>query len=467
MSSKSVKRDHSLRSRITLLAFLTSGFISILAAALVLFVSYRYLISDLDEKIMRLVSDLKEEYAECNGFTPDFVQHMETDAQEHNATMTFVLLTGPTNAVLHATHTPGSFLVRILHELRKGRVSGRFLKERGDSDWGIDRAIRYQSLPLQDGNRITIARDVSEIERYLIFLTAALGGSSLLITILSALVAWTTGTKINHRLSDVERTAAQIAAGDWSHRVPDTSNIREISSLAASFNSMASSNEKTLNELRVLTDNIAHDLRTPLTRLSLAAETEANGGRLREPLSGLVAAETEAMLELINTMLEISQTGALIDRTPREDMDMTAFVRHACELYSAFAEESGITMSLTAPDESIHFSGHKGKLQQMFGNLVENALKFTPGGGRIDITLSVADGNVRIEIADTGCGISKEDLPFVFKRFWRATSSRNLPGNGLGLALVKAIVTSYGGSVTCTSILGEGATFTVTLPTQP
>lgn len=466
MSSKSADRGHSIRSRLTLLTFLTSGFISILASVLVLFVSYRHLIFGLDAEIARLVADLQEEYAECGGPTQEFLRHMETDAEEHDPRTTFVLLTGPANDTLHATRTPRRFLSRLLHDLQKGRTCGRFLSELGgDGNRGMDRAVRYRSLPLDDGNRITVARDASSVERHLIFIAATLGGSSFLITVLSALVAWLTGTRLHRRLTAIEKAASQIAGGNWSRRVDvDGPCVMEIRSLGETFNAMAANNEKTLHELRVLTDDIAHDLRTPLTRLSLAAETEMAGGRLREPLADQVVAETGAMLELINTMLEISQTDARIDRTPREDLDLAAFVRHACDLYSAVAEENGVSLVCSVPDAPATFSGHKGKFQQLLGNLVENALKFTPAGGRIDVSLENVGDGVRLSVSDTGCGIAPEDVPFVFRRFWRASSSRNLPGNGLGLALVKAIATSYGGRATCVSEPGRGTAFTVTLP---
>jgi len=170
------------------------------------------------------------------------------------------------------------------------------------------------------------------------------------------------------------------------------------------------------------------------------------------------------MLELINTMLEISQTEAKIERTPRESIDLSAFVHNACDLYSAAIEDAGLRLTTSIPETAVLFSGHKGKLQQLLGNLIDNAIKFTPRGGEISVTLSRATTDIKLSVTDTGCGIAPADIPFVFKRFWRADSSRHHPGNGLGLALVQAIVTSYGGRITCTSELGCGTTFTITLP---
>lgn len=181
--------------------------------------------------------------------------------------------------------------------------------------------------------------------------------------------------------TSVASTATAIAAGDWSRRVEEEKKeSREVRALVRAFNGMCDKNEKTLNELRVLTDNIAHDLRTPLTRLSMAAETVLTGGTLRDPLPDRVLGETR--------------------------------------------------------------------------------------GGRIDLSLDTLPEGVRLVVADTGCGISAADLPHIYTRFWRADASRSLPGNGLGLALVKAIVTSYGGRLHCDSVPGQGSAFTVVLPTD-
>lgn len=265
----------------------------------------------------------------------------------------------------------------------------------------------------------------------------------------------------------VASTATAIAAGDWSRRVEEEKKeSREVRALVRAFNGMCDKNEKTLNELRVLTDNIAHDLRTPLTRLSMAAETVLTGGTLRDPLPDRVLGEARGMLEMINTMLEISQTGAKIDRSPRTDLDFAHLVRDLGDFYQPLAEQAGLTLRVHVPERGLAFSGHRAKLQQLVGNLLENAIKYTPRGGRIDLSLDTLPEGVRLVVVDTGCGISAADLPHIYTRFWRADASRSLPGNGLGLALVKAIVTSYGGRLHCDSVPGQGSAFTVVLPTD-
>lgn len=421
-------RGFSLRGRLVLSTFLMSGFLSICAAVAVSVFSYRYQTRDVKERLTRLTRDLQSEYVSHGGLTPDFFASLDNDVEEQNSRVTFALVTDATNGVVHATPMPVGYRLRLLHMLSEQRMSGRFYTERSGHNHTPHGAVRYLSLPLAEGLRVTAARDVSSVESFLITQTVALGCVAVLITVLTGVSSYFIGGRI----------------------------LR--------LNRLVEEKDRSYAELRHLTDDIAHDLRTPLTRLSMAAETELAGGGLPEPLAHQVLNESGAMLELINTMLEISQTEARIDRTPREQLDLVSFVSRAGELYAAVAEDAGIAFSVDAPDAPIVFSGHKGKLQQLIANLVENALKFTPRGGSITVKLQQKGANAALSVADTGCGIAASDIPLVFRRFWRADASRHLPGNGLGLALVKAIATSYGGTVSCASDLGRGSTFTVRLP---
>ena len=231
------------------------------------------------------------------------------------------------------------------------------------------------------------------------------------------------------------------------------------------YRSIRRRHTKAMQELHDLSDDIAHDLRTPLARMHAQAELAAMGEVSATELAAGVAEETSSMLELINTMLDLSQTGARIERSPRMDVDLAAIVRQMTEFYASVAEDKGVAFILDLPEGEIVRSAHKAKLQQLVGNLLDNAVKFTPGGGTVSVTLTKEPetGLARLAVSDTGIGISEQDQQNLFKRFWRSDASRSLPGNGLGLAVVKAIVTSYGGSVTCTSRPGVGTTFVVKL----
>ena len=231
------------------------------------------------------------------------------------------------------------------------------------------------------------------------------------------------------------------------------------------YRSIRRRHAKAMQELHELSDDIAHDPRTPLARMHAQAELAAMGDVSAAELAAGVAEETSSMLELINTMLDLSQTGARIERSPRTDVDLAAIVRQMTEFYASVAEDKRVAFVLDLPEGEIVRSAHKAKLQQLVGNLLDNAVKFTPAGGTVSVTLTKEPdtGLARLAVSDTGIGISEADQPNLFKRFWRSDASRSLPGNGLGLAVVKAIVTSYGGSVTCTSRPGVGTTFVVKL----
>ncbi len=227
---------------------------------------------------------------------------------------------------------------------------------------------------------------------------------------------------------------------------------------------MGSNYTSTLTDLRQLTDDIAHDLKTPLTRLSSAAELTLMNGLPAEDLAGTVGAETEGMLHLINTMLEISKTGRGLDRSPRQPLDLAALVRAVVELYQPMVDEKEQELILNLSPVPA-FNGHEAQLRQVVQNLLDNAIKFTPEKGEILVQLSVEGKTILLAVKDSGPGVPEKDQPHMFDRFYRADATRSKPGNGLGLALVKAIATSYGGTITYeTRFFDYGAAFTVRLP---
>ncbi len=463
MSSKSAD-GRSLRRRMILAATASSCAIAIIVGVLIVAVSWRYQMGHVHSMVGRLADDLKSEYEELNGATPEFFRHMDVDADEHDTSRTFIVLSTPDGLELRSTAAPERIKARILRAVRQGRLEHRFYTERSSS---ADRhvAIRMKSRRLYDGNLITVARDVTSVERYLLFLAITQGAAIVLSTILTCLAVTLIVSRFVRRLNSIAAAATSIEAGDWSCRVGEVAGeSREMRTLVRAFNGMCDKNERTLDELRVLTDNIAHDLRTPLTRLSMAAETALFDETARDSLADRTLNETLGMLEMINTMLDIAQAGSKIDRSPRTEVDLGLLVRGIVELYQPLAEQNGLAMDVRAPETEVLFSGHRAKLQQLVGNLLENAIKYTPSGGRIGVRLETSSEDVRLSVSDTGCGIAAEDVPHVFTRFWRADTSRSLPGNGLGLALVHAIATSYGGGVSCESTLGKGSVFTVFLP---
>ena len=236
--------------------------------------------------------------------------------------------------------------------------------------------------------------------------------------------------------------------------------------LAASFNRLFAAQDARLRELRDLTTNVLHDLRTPLTRISGDAESICRGETDAVEAAARTLDSCRTIIRLIDTNAEITRTNAGLKSAPAQDLDLRAIVAESVELFNPVAEMKPIRLVSRTPDTPVPFRGHPDKLQRVVGNLIDNALKFTPEGGEVRVTLSTSTPSLNLSISDTGIGMTPETANRVFERFYRADESRHEPGFGLGLSLVKAIVDSYGGEIRCTSAPGKGTTFTMELPRQ-
>lgn len=337
----------------------------------------------------------------------------------------------------------------------------------GDMENSRGRRIRLAWKSLPDGNMLVIGLNQHSADENLDRIVNAFWGGGVAVFALSILCAWILSCRMVRGIQRVGKAADRIAAGDYSCRVPLNNDGCEIDSLVASFNTMTGNTEILMSELRTIADDIAHDLRTPLTRMIGRSEVTVSGNpTLEDALNTLGdnAEECRAMLALINQMLEISKTesGAIVP--DRRELDLSALLERSVELFRLPAEQKGQEIVLNLPERPVHFCGDSVKLQRLVGNLLDNAMKFTPPQGRITVALKQSAQEIVLRVSDTGCGIPAEEREKVFKRFYRADSSRHLPGNGLGLALVQAIAKAHGGSVGLESEPGRGSVFTVRLP---
>ena len=326
--------------------------------------------------------------------------------------------------------------------------------------------FRRLRVPIFDGRTLEINSGIqgfeNRIELYSIIFWSVIGFVLLLAGIAGWLIA-------RHFISGVERISAgtrRVYEGDFSHRVAPGKEGVEIAELVRHFNRMTANTERLLTELQMVTDNIAHDLRTPLTHIRGAVElalTHPETGDYAE-LCGMVAEECDHLIAMINTMLEITRTNARPDKLDKQPLRLDLLLTEAYELLQILAEEKNLDFQLSLPDEPVTISAEKLKIQRLVANLLENAIKFTGENGSVRLSLTLENDFAVIQVADSGCGISDSDRLHVFERFFRADASRSLPGNGLGLALVQAVAQAHGGSVECSSTLGVGTVFTVRLP---
>ena len=285
------------------------------------------------------------------------------------------------------------------------------------------------------------------------------------LILLAAGVGWFMARRAVSGVEAVTRTAQKISGGTLEERVPVKPRGDEIDQLATTFNQMLDRIQTLLTEIKEMNDNIAHDLRSPITRIRGIAEvtlTTAKSLSDYEIMAASTIEECDRLLDMINTMLMISKTESGVDKLPHEEIDLAGLVQKACELFEPTAEDKGVTLSCDVPDRS-RLAGETRMIQRMLSNLLDNSIKYTPSGGSVTVSAREDNTHVVVSVKDTGIGISSSDLPRVFERFYRCDQSRSQAGIGLGLSLARAIARAHGGDITATSTLNQGSTFIVTL----
>ena len=332
-----------------------------------------------------------------------------------------------------------------------------------------DRRHRIRVLYAKFGSRIILQTGQS-MENYTRFIEAfrkIFITTMAILFLLAAVVGWFMARRALAGVETVTQTARRISNGNLQERVPVKKREDEIDQLALTFNQMLDRIQTLVNGIKEMSDNIAHDLKSPLTRIRGMSEvtltTEASIDDYETMAAGTIE-ECDRLLDMINTMLVISRTEAGVGTLVKNEIDISAILEDACDLFQSAAEDKGTTLFCQI-NEGIEIDGDIRLIQRMIANLLDNAIKFTAPDGRVDVSIH-ADGNrkVNITVSDTGIGISPEDLTQIFERFYRCDPSRSQAGTGLGLSFARTVARAHGGDITVNSVLNQGSTFSVTLP---
>jgi signal transduction histidine kinase len=277
---------------------------------------------------------------------------------------------------------------------------------------------------------------------------------SLLIALLVAgllglLCGVITAHYVGRRISDIATVANRISARDFSQRVPVSRAGDPFDRLGSQINGMLDRISALMEELRLLTDSLAHDLRTPVSRLRSAAfaAAEANDPKEQEELLGSVIRQADALMRILTAVLEISRSESLTGRKQFNWFDVGELAAELAEMYDPLADEQGASLEYDRPERPVPLFGHRQLLAQAISNLVENAIRYGSTGGDIRVRVQAGDRQIRIEVADRGPGIPADRRDEARRRFGRLDSSRSDEGAGLGLALAEAIAHLHEGEL--------------------
>lgn len=291
---------------------------------------------------------------------------------------------------------------------------------------------------------------------------------------LTFMVVFVISRRLLRRMALIQQTAKQIMDGDLNQRIPvntDAKQQDEFDQLSIHLNDMLARIEQLVAGVRAVTDNVAHDLRSPLTRMRNRIEVT-----LLEPRSKTeyhtaleqTITDVEGLLQVFNALLSIAQAEAGNQREHWQTIDLEELISDIIDLYRPIAESKQQQLQWS-PSVAPHVHGNRDLLAQAIGNVLENAIKYTPEQGNIAVQINLSSEHLLIHITDTGPGIAPNDRERVFTRFTRLHPARHLPGNGLGLSLAQAVIRLHGGDIQLTdncAAKGTGLTVTLTLPTK-
>ena len=332
-------------------------------------------------------------------------------------------------------------------------------------------AVRFYAVPLdvasQERVAFLVGRATNDIVSVLSIFRMVILNSSIFVLILAGVGGIFLADRTLKPVEKIAETARTIGESDLSRRI-DVQTDDELGLLAATLNGMIDRLETAFNKERQFVADASHELRTPLAILqaesSLALEKERSPGEYQQSLE-LVSQEIEFMSEIVGKMLLLARSDSGSETIDFEDVKLKPLLAELAQDLDLLVQDKGLTLELGAMDE-LKVRGDRVKLKQLFLNILDNAVRYTPEGGTITASLLRRDGQAVASIADTGIGIPAEHLPFIFDRFYRVDKSRTASdgGTGLGLSIAMSVAKIHGGGIEVESEPDKGTTFRIVLP---
>jgi len=327
--------------------------------------------------------------------------------------------------------------------------------------------VHRRDLP---GLRLLVGRDESERVQLRLLLTEGVAWSLGAVFLFAGIGAAVIRRALQQRMRPAVATALGIAGGDFSHRVPISGQGDEFDRLGATMNAMLDRIGALMAGMRGVADAIAHDLRTPIARARAKLEGSLVTARTEAELRAAVEegiADLDNITRIFQALLRIAEAEAGARRAAFAPLDLPAVLADAAEFYEAMAEANHQHLETDLP-EHLPIVGDRDLLLQAVANLLDNAIKFTPAGGVVRLTARQEEAGIEIAVTDSGPGLPPEDRLHAMDRFFRADASRNLPGSGLGLALVRAVAQLHAGEVVLNDAMPgaspPGLSVTIRLP---
>ena len=326
--------------------------------------------------------------------------------------------------------------------------------------------LEVASARLSDGHWLQVGLSTEGRESVLHRFRETFASVMITLVLLGFISGWFLSFRALRPIRHLIRTVQSIDTGKMEARVPGRETGDELDELVRLFNGMLEKIETLINAMRSSLDNVAHDLRTPMTRLRNIAEaalqSTGDEGLYREALEDGIE-ESDRILKMLNTLMDISEAETGVMNLDRKVMDIPALMHGVLDVYRYVAEEKDLQVRINAPRE-LYVTADQSRMSQVLGNLLDNAIKYTPPGGQNFLEARHRHEEVIISIKDTGMGISQKDFPRIWDRLYRGDQNPSQKGLGLGLSQVKAILRAHNGHIDLVTEPGKGSTFSIYLP---